>query len=75
MQIAVEKFCCCCGISLPTVATLCARCGRDHRGDAYQVIREGQTFAISLKDRIVLHDLEFKGALRVTLIMNGAKQD
>ncbi len=74
MQIAAEKFCCSCGISLPTIATLCAHCGRDLRGDAYQIIREGLDFGISLKGLIVLHDMSFEEALQVALIMNAAKQ-
>ncbi len=75
MQRPVEKFCPSCAGALPAIATRCTHCGKDLRAESYQIVSDGEKFAIALKGRTVIHDLELKSALEVASVLNDYRKD
>ncbi len=64
-----------CATEAAPSANICARCGRDltslRDANKYQLVRDGELFAISLRGRIILGRTDLKAAQKTLAIVNG----
>ena len=76
MQLGGRILCPSCAKEINPDATSCAHCGGDlstvrPAQDRYQLVHDGQKFAIALRGRVILPGMELKDAQSTLALLNG----
>ncbi len=78
MQSIGGALCPSCATEISQYADVCARCGRELKSlqsqNKYQLVRDGDRFAIALRGRIVLGNMDLKEVQGTLKILNGESE-